>query len=231
MQVARLQTRLPAVLRGRRQGAGQCRPAARQAAPAGRRGARGPAHCQSHGRSVGCSVGATVFVCQQGCSGRASWRVWSWQGCPHPLHGHFTAISRPLHGGCAAQRSPYSQPSCPQAQIQVSSNAREDSPRSWADGGISWPAGFTAHTRGLHAHQLRLPGLRVILAFSYTRARAHPAAATASCGLQPYDRPPIRPRTHAPPVFTQPRATAILQEDHLNSPGPSRADPDPAFPS
>jgi hypothetical protein len=62
MQVTRLQTRLPAVLRGRRQGAGQWRPAERQAAPAGRRGARGPAHCQSHGRSVGCSVGATVFV-------------------------------------------------------------------------------------------------------------------------------------------------------------------------
>ena len=32
------------------------------------------------------------------------------------------------------------------------------------------------------------------------------------------------------PLVTQPRATAILQEDHLNSPGPSRADPDPAFP-
>ncbi len=32
-------------------------------------------------------------------------------------------------------------------------------------------------------------------------------------------------------LVTQPRATAILQEDQLNSQGPSRADSDPAFPS
>ncbi len=38
-------------------------------------------------------------------------------------------------------------------------------------------------------------------------------------------------RRRAKRVVTQPRATAILLEDGLDSPGPFRADPDPAFPS